>query len=90
MTLDKLTPTPEQQDQLRSAFRHAVRSLLLDNLEGLAAGGAKAVKIAKKVAAKNPRFGSLVGLVRRPTSTLFLRWMRRRPLSKEPSGWFRR
>ena len=61
MTLDKLTPTPEQQDQLRSAFRHAVRSLLLDNLEGFAAGGAKAAKIAKKVAAKKPTIRQLGG-----------------------------
>ena len=53
MTLDKLTPTPEEQGQLHLAFRYAVRSLLLDNLEGLADGDARAV-IRRKVEAQRP------------------------------------
>lgn len=61
MTIDKLLPTLEQQDQLRSAFRHAVRSLLLDNLEGFTAGGDRAAKVAKKVAAGRPNIRGLGG-----------------------------
>ena len=49
MTIDKLLPTQEQQGQLRSAFQHAVRSLLLDNLEGFTTGGDHTAKITKKV-----------------------------------------
>ena len=35
MALHKLVPTPEQQCQLRTAFCHAIRTLLLNNLRGL-------------------------------------------------------
>jgi len=61
MTLEKLVPTSEEQKQLHSAFGHAVRSLLLDNLEGLAAGGTHATGIRKKVAAKRPTIRQLAG-----------------------------
>jgi len=61
MTIDKLLPTLEQQDQLRSAFHHAVHSLLLDNLEGFADGGDRATDITKKVAAGRPNIRQLGG-----------------------------
>jgi hypothetical protein len=61
MTLDKLIPTPEQQGQLRTAFRHAVHSLLLENLGGLAAGDVRTTNIKKKVLAKKPIIRRLSG-----------------------------
>ena len=61
MTLEKLVPTMEEQGQLRSAFCHAVRSLLLDNLEGLADGGSNAASIRKEVGAKRPTIRQLAG-----------------------------
>ena len=61
MSLDKLVPTLEKQGQLRSAFQHAVRSLLLNNLDGLAAGGTNTTNIRKKVAAKKPVIRQLDG-----------------------------
>lgn len=61
MTLEKLAPTLEEQEQLRSTFRHAVRSLLLDNLEGLAVKGFHAVDIRKKVMAKRSTIQQLAG-----------------------------
>jgi len=61
MTLDKLVPTPEEQGQLRSAFRYAVRSLLLDNLEGLTPGEARTAGIRKKVTAEKPTIRQLDG-----------------------------
>ena len=51
MTLHELVPTLEQQSQLRSAFRHAVCSLLLDNLPGLKGDENRIRQIKSKVAA---------------------------------------
>jgi len=62
MTLDKLVPTLEEQQQLRSAFRHAIHSLLLDNLEGLAVGEARTTSIRKKVMAEKPTIRQLDGV----------------------------
>lgn len=61
MTINKILPTLEQQGQIRSAFRNAVRLLLLDNLGGFAAGGAHAAGIAKQVAAERPIIRKLGG-----------------------------
>ena len=61
MTLHELVPTPEQQSQLRSAFHHAVRSLLLDNLPGLNDNGSRVKRIKKKVAAGKPVIRQLKG-----------------------------
>lgn len=61
ITLDKLVPTPEEQGQLRSAFSHAIRSILLDNLEGFTAGGSHAAEVAKQVAARKPTIRQLAG-----------------------------
>lgn len=52
MSLHKLVPTPEQQNQLREAFRHAVRSLLLENLGGLTGETDRVKRIKKKAATK--------------------------------------
>lgn len=61
MTLDKLVPTTEQQGQLRAAFHHAIRSLLLNNLEGLATDNVHTADIKRKVAAKKPITWQLSG-----------------------------
>jgi len=61
MTLDKLVPTPEEQGQLHSAFCHAVRTLLLNNLKGLTGGGSRTVRIRDKVAARKPTIRQLDG-----------------------------
>lgn len=61
MTLDKLTPTQEEQGHLRSAFLHAIHSLLFDNLEGFAAGDVRTRRIAKNIAAKRPTIRQLDG-----------------------------
>ena len=52
MALHELVPASEQQNQLRSTFHHAVRSLLLDNLPGLKVDGNHTKRIRRKVAAK--------------------------------------
>ena len=61
MTLKKLVPTMEEQEQLHSAFCHAVCSLHLDNLEGLANEGSNAASIRKKVGEKRPIIRQLAG-----------------------------
>lgn len=52
MSLHKLVPTHDQQKQLRKAFCHAVRSLLLDNLPGLAGRTKRVKRIKRKVASE--------------------------------------
>lgn len=52
ISLHKLVPTTEQQQQLRDAFCHAVRSILLENLCGLTGKTTRIKKIRKKVATK--------------------------------------
>ena len=52
MSLDKLVPTSQQQQQLQEAFFHAVRSLLLENLPGLTGTTNRVKRIKKKVAQK--------------------------------------
>ena len=52
MTLHKLVPTPEQQEQLQKAFCHAVQSILLENLPGLTGESNRVKYIKKKVAKK--------------------------------------
>lgn len=61
LTLNKFTPTQEQQCQLRTAFRHAVRSLLLDNLNGLATRDSRSTEIKKKVTSEKPVIRQLKG-----------------------------
>lgn len=61
LTLNQFTPTPKEQCQLRTAFRHAVCSLLLDNLRGLTTGDARSTDIKKKVAAEKPVIRQLSG-----------------------------
>lgn len=61
MTLEKLVPTPEEQGQLRSAFCHAVRSLLCDGLDSLADEEKYTASIRKKVTAKRPTIRQLAG-----------------------------
>ena len=61
MALNRLSPTLEEQQQLHSAFRHAIRSILLDNLEGLAPGEARTTSIRRNVAAKKPVIRQLDG-----------------------------
>ena len=61
MSLHKLVPTLEQQSQLRKAFCHAIRSLLLDNLHGLTRKSDRIQRIRKKVAAKKLTIRQLDG-----------------------------
>lgn len=61
MSLHELVPTLEQQGQLRSAFYHAVRSLLLDNLPGLKGNKPRIKHIKKKVVAEKLTIRPLEG-----------------------------
>ena len=61
MTLHELVPTQEQQSQLRSAFCHAVQSLLLSNLPGLKGNGNNVKKIKREVVTKKLIVRSLEG-----------------------------
>ena len=52
MSLHKLVPTTDQRNNLRKAFRHAVRSILLNNLRGLTGKTDRIKHIKKKTAAE--------------------------------------
>jgi len=90
MTFHKLVPTLEQQSQLRSAFYHAVRSLLPDNLDGLSRNTKWVKDIRKQLAAEKPTIRQLDGTGEKTTFYPLPRWMRRKRRSKGPSGWLRR
>ena len=54
MNLSDLVPTPDQQRQLYEAFCHAIRSLLLNNLQGLTGKSDRVKQVKRKSAAKKP------------------------------------
>jgi len=61
MSLHKLVPTREQQDQLHEAFCHAIWSILLNNLDGLKDKTIHCQRIARKFAAKKPTIRTVDG-----------------------------
>lgn len=54
MAIHDLVPTFEQQGQLREAFCHAIRSLLIDNLPGLSGKTDRIKQIKRKATARKP------------------------------------
>ena len=54
MAIHDLVPTLEQQGQLREAFCHAIRSLLIDNLPGLSGKSDRIKQIKRKTTTRKP------------------------------------
>ena len=52
MVIGDLAPTRKQQRQLREAFCHVIRTLLLDNLRGLTGGSDRVKQIRRKAAVR--------------------------------------